>query len=89
MKRAAAIADRLHFPHFIEHHTIEFHLDEGQIAALLSALAEAGVMYTNIDVLRPTLSDYFLHMVKREVSYETLELGTHLRGFHALLLLVC
>ncbi len=65
MKRAAAIADRLHFPHFIEHRTIEFHLDEGQIAALLSALAEAGVMYTNVDVLRPTLSDYFLHMVKK------------------------
>lgn len=65
MKRTAAIADRLKMNYNIEHRTIELQLDESQIAMLLSALAEAGVIYTNINILQPTLEDYFLHMVKK------------------------
>ncbi|MBS0604442.1 MAG: ABC transporter ATP-binding protein [Verrucomicrobia bacterium] len=63
MKRTAAVAERLKLKYKIEHRTIELELDESQIAALLSALAEAGVIYTNINILQPTLEDYFLHMV--------------------------
>ncbi len=65
MKRTVAIAERLKMRYKIEHRTIEFELDESQIALLLSALAEAGVIYTNINILQPTLEDYFLHMVKK------------------------
>lgn len=63
MKRTVAIAERLQLKYTIEHRSIELKLDEGQIAQLLSALAEAGVVYTNINILQPTLEDYFLHMV--------------------------
>jgi ABC-2 type transport system ATP-binding protein len=65
MKRIAVIAKRLKMCYKIEHRTIEFELDESQIAILLSALAEAGVIYTNINILQPTLEDFFLHMVKK------------------------
>ncbi len=63
MKRTVAVAERLKLKFEIDHRTIELELDESQIAALLTALAEAGVIYTNIDILQPTLEDYFLHMV--------------------------
>lgn len=65
MKRTVAVAERLNLRYKIEHRTIEFELDESQIAVLLSSLAAAGVIYTNINVLQPTLEDYFLHMVKK------------------------
>jgi len=65
MKRIVTIAERLNMRHKIEHRMIELELDEGQIATLLSALAEAGVTYTNINIVQPTLGDYFLHMVKK------------------------
>ena len=65
MKRTAAIAKKLNMPYQVEHRTIELQLDESQIAILLSSLAEAGVVYTNINILQPTLEDYFLHMVKK------------------------
>jgi ABC-2 type transport system ATP-binding protein len=66
MKRTTAIAGRLNLQYKIEHRSIELNLDEGQIAAFLSALAEAGVIYTNINILQPTLEDYFLHMVGKK-----------------------
>lgn len=68
MKRTVAVAERLKMPYKIEHRTIELELDESQIAILLSALAQAGVIYTNINILQPSLGDYFLHMVKKGVQ---------------------
>ena len=65
MKRTAAIAENLKLTYKIEHRSIEFTLDEEQIAELLTALAEAKVVYTNINIMQPTLEDYFLHMVKK------------------------
>ena len=58
------IAEKLKLPYTIEHRSIELSLDEAQIAKLLSALATAGVSYTNINIITPTLEDYFLHMVE-------------------------
>jgi len=68
MKRTMAIAERLKMPYKIENRTIELELDESQIAILLSALAQVGVIYTNINILQPSLGDYFLHMVKKGVQ---------------------
>jgi ABC-2 type transport system ATP-binding protein len=67
MKRTIAIADQHKLPYKIEHRTIEIELehDGSQIAMLLSALASAGVTYTNVNIIQPTLEDYFLHMVKK------------------------
>lgn len=63
LKRTMKIADNLKLKYKVEHRSIELELDEAEIAKLLSALAEAGVSYTNIAILQPTLEDYFLHMV--------------------------
>jgi hypothetical protein len=68
MKRTTAIAERLKLKYTIDHRSIELELDELQIAVLLSALAEAGVIYTSINILEPTLEDYFLHMVGKGVK---------------------
>lgn len=65
LKRTMKIADNLKLKYKVEHRSIELELDEAEIAKLLSALAEAGVSYTNIAILQPTLEDYFLHMVLR------------------------
>ncbi len=63
MKRTIAVVEKLKFPYKVEHRMIEVQLDETHIARLLSDLAHAGVSYTNIKVIQPTLEDYFLKMV--------------------------
>jgi ABC-2 type transport system ATP-binding protein len=70
MKRTMAIAERLNMPYRVEHRTIELQLDENQIAALLTALAQAGVFYSNINILQPTLEEYFLRMVEEGRPHE-------------------
>ncbi len=65
LKRTLAIAQNLKLTCKTEHRSIEFELDEGQIAILLSALAQAGVIYTHIDIRQQTLEDYFLHIVEQ------------------------
>jgi ABC-2 type transport system ATP-binding protein len=65
LKRTISIAERFKLSHKIEHRHIELQLDEVQIAAFLTELAHAGVVYTNIAIVQPTLEDYFLKMVKR------------------------
>jgi ABC-2 type transport system ATP-binding protein len=64
LKRTIRVAENLKLSYRIEHRTIELELDEGQIASFLTALAQAEVVYTNINILQPTLEDYFLHMVE-------------------------
>lgn len=66
LKRAVALAKALNLPCKTEHRSIEFELDEENIAMLLSVLAQAGVNYTHIDIRQPTLEDYFLHIAKQE-----------------------
>lgn len=64
MKRAIHIAEQLQMSYLVEHRMIEMHLDETQIAALLTSLAQAGVSYTSINIIQPTLEDYFIKMVE-------------------------
>ena len=63
MKRTVAIAEKLKLSYQMELRIIEIKLDESQIAQFLSALARAGVSYTNVKIIQPTLEDYFLKMV--------------------------
>lgn len=64
MKRTIAIAERLKMSYHVDHRTIQFELDEAQIAKLLTALAHADVVYTNISITGPTLEDFFIRMVE-------------------------
>ena len=62
LKRTVKIADLLRLPYKLEHRSIELKLDEGQIAQFLNELAKIGVSYTNINIVQPTLEDYFLQV---------------------------
>lgn len=64
LKRTINIAENLSLAYAVEHRSIEMKLDETQIAKLLTALAEAKVSYTHINILQPTLEDYFLQVVE-------------------------
>lgn len=64
LKRTIKIAEGLNLSYKVEHRSIELELDEAQIAKLLTALAEAKVSYTNINIFQPTLEDYFIQMVE-------------------------
>src|SRR5579862_1467426 len=65
LKRTLSIAKALDLSCKTEHRSIEFELDEEQIAILLSVLAQAGVIYTHIEIRQPTLEDYFLHIAEQ------------------------
>lgn len=62
MKRAVAAAQALKLSHNVDHRLLQIQVDEGQIATLLNALAEMKVAYTHINIIQPTLTDYFLHV---------------------------
>ena len=66
MEIALKIADDLKMKAKVEHRSVELELDEAQIAHLLTALAEAKVVYSKIDIVQPTLEDFFLHAVSEE-----------------------
>ena len=46
----------------VDDHEVEVEVDEPHVADLLSALAAAGVRYSQISLQKPTLEDYFLKL---------------------------
>lgn len=70
LKRAVSVAEKLQLPYTVDHRSIELKLDENQIARLLTEFAQSGVNYTNIDIMQPTLEDYFLHMATKSTPIE-------------------
>ena len=63
MKRTVSLAKKMGFTQKVERRWIEIHLDEVQIAPFLSALAQLNVTYSSIQIVEPTLQDYFLKMI--------------------------
>lgn len=66
MESAVKIAKQLHMEAKIDHRSISLELDEAQIAHFLSGLAKAGVMYTGINIIQPTLEDFFMKVSEEE-----------------------
>ena len=64
MEAVRAIASRQKLSFEVDHHSIELKLDEKHIARFLRGLAKEGIEYSGIEVIEPTLEDYFLKMVK-------------------------
>jgi len=60
MEKAFKITKDLHLIPRIEYRTMYLELDETQIASFLSALADSKVVYSNINIIQPTLEDFFL-----------------------------
>jgi hypothetical protein len=52
-------------PYQVEERWITIDIEERKIAELLTELARAGVIYTQIWIERPTLEDYFLTIAQQ------------------------
>jgi ABC-2 type transport system ATP-binding protein len=63
IKRTEHLAREMGFTCVIERRMIEIHLTNSKIPEFLTALSLAGVVYTGIKIIEPTLEDYFLKMV--------------------------
>lgn len=63
MNEAEVIAKKKKLTFTIDHNVIELKVDETHIARFLSALAREGIDYSGIEIIEPTLEDYFLKMV--------------------------
>lgn len=66
MKRAIATAKALNLPFQVDHRMIKIQVDDALIATLLNALAEMKVAYTHVNIIQPTLADYFLHIASAQ-----------------------
>lgn len=64
--RAIAIAKGMNLEAKQEARSLHLELDEEQIALYLTALAEEKIVYTNINIIQPTLEDFFLHAANEE-----------------------
>jgi ABC-2 type transport system ATP-binding protein len=62
MKRAQTYAQQHSLKHHVRDRLIEIEVDEKNIASLLAAFAQAGIVYSHISIEKPTLEDYFLHV---------------------------
>jgi ABC-2 type transport system ATP-binding protein len=65
LKRTIAYVQSQNLSHQVEERWITIKVDEHKIAELLTELARAGVVYSQIWVERPTLEDYFLTIAQQ------------------------
>lgn len=59
------IAQKMKVPIKVEHRFVSLDIDESQIASFLNRLAKDNVVYSNINIIQPTLEDYFLEISKK------------------------
>jgi len=60
MEKALNVAKKLNMEAIADHRCLKLKLDEAQIASFLSSLADAKVNYSGIEIIQPTLEDFFL-----------------------------
>jgi ABC-2 type transport system ATP-binding protein len=65
MKRTIEYCDKHGLAYKLQHRTIIIDVKEKQIAEFLRNLMDAGVMYDEISIEKPTLEDYFLQVAGR------------------------
>lgn len=56
------LAKEANYPFEIDHRTIEIEIKEEEIATFLQRIAAEGITFTSIDIIQPTLEDYFLSL---------------------------
>jgi len=66
VEKAAHVARQLNMSVRTDHRSLSLELDEPQIALFLTALAEAKVIYSGINIIQPTLEDFFLQAANQE-----------------------
>jgi len=60
IEKALFIAKQLNLVSHVDNRCVSLELDEEQIASYLSSLAEEKVNYSSINIIQPTLEDFFL-----------------------------
>jgi ABC-2 type transport system ATP-binding protein len=65
LKRTVAYVQSQQLPYQVEERWITIEVEERKIAEVLTELARAGVVYTQIWIERPTLEDYFLTIAQQ------------------------
>ena len=65
IEKAAQLAKQLEKTYHVEHKCIRLELDEEEIAHFLSDLANHKVIYSNINIIQPTLEDFFFQAAAR------------------------
>lgn len=68
-ERVIAYARELELAYTVHEHTITIELEEHAIAEFLTVLARMGIGYSHIAIQKPTLEDYFVHLIKLEDSH--------------------
>lgn len=66
MEKAIALAKESNYTHQTDHRTLCLELSETEIARYLSALATNQILYSDINILPPTLEDFFYRIAKQE-----------------------
>lgn len=64
MKRLVTHAQEKKFSFTVHDRVFELHIDEQQIAAVLAQLASLGILYSSIQITKPTLEDYFITIAR-------------------------
>lgn len=67
LKRTIAIAEKEKLTYVCDHRSIEILIDEEKIPEFLNALSHAKVIYANIKIEEPSLEDFFLQIVKKQI----------------------
>ena len=64
MKRIKSFAEQHKLEYVIQDRSIEVKVDEHDISRVLSSLATLGIIYSHIQITKPTLEDYFLKVAR-------------------------
>lgn len=70
LESAVTYATANNLPFKVYERSIELEIDEHAIAQFLTALAHAGVTYSQIFIDKPTLEDFFLSLVKKDTHHK-------------------
>lgn len=65
MKRTLGLIEKMGLNYTVSHRTLDVEVDEEMVAKILLELAKNDVIYSGIQIIQPTLEDYFLKMVKK------------------------
>lgn len=64
METALRFLKSTQWPHTVLEGKVKVEMEESSISSFLSLLAEHNVQYSHIDIAKPTLEDYFLHLTQ-------------------------
>ncbi len=64
LKRFTQVLDGHKYPYEVHHRFIEITLPTQEVGPLLSEMGQKGLQYSDIEVVRPSLEDFFLSMSK-------------------------